>query len=113
MESQLGFYDEVVRCREKLQEGQPGMMAAHGAFRDEVYRDGALSLKVKRLIAVGIALRCGCAPCIIGQTKLAVEAGATKDEVLETVSVSVAMGGTPAMAWSWRVIKVLEEMGKW
>ncbi|GAI37165.1 unnamed protein product [marine sediment metagenome] len=44
---------------------------------------------------------------------MAVEAGATKAEVLEAVSVAIAMGGTPAIGWSWRVVKILEELGKW
>jgi len=41
-----------------------------------------------------------------------VAAGATKDEVLETVSVAIVMGGTAASAESWRVGKALEELGK-
>ena len=113
MESQLELHDEIQKCRDKFQEELPEVMTAHVAFRDEVYKDGVLSHKVKRLIAVGIALRCGCPGCIIGQTKRAVEAGATKAEVLEAVSVAIAMGGTPAIGWSWRVVKTLEEMGKW
>lgn len=112
-ESQLELYDKVVEYRGKLQEELPDMIAAHSAFRDEVYKDGALSRKVKRLVALGVALRCGCAGCIAGQTKYAVEAGATKDEVLETVFVAIVMSGTPAMAESWRVVKTLEEMGRW
>ena len=113
MESQLEIYDEITKYRVKFQEELPDVMAAHTAFRDEVYKDGALSLKVKRLIALGIALRAGCTGCIIAQTKRAVEAGATKDEVLEAVSVAIAMGGTPAIGWLWRVVKLLEELGKW
>ena len=41
------------------------------------------------------------------------EAGATKAEVLEAVSVAIVMGGTPARGWSWRVVKLLKELGKW
>jgi len=32
---------------------------------------------------------------------------------LEAVSVAIALGGTPAIGWSWRVVKLLEELGKW
>ena len=112
MESQLGLYDEIVEYREKVEEELPDVMTKHAAFRDEVYKDGALSSKNKRLIALGIALRCGCTGCLIAQTKKAVEAGATRAEVLEAVSVGIVMGGTPAMGWMWRVVKTLEEMGK-
>ena len=113
MESQLELLDEIRKRTAEFRQELPDTMAAHDAFRDEVYKDGALSHKVKRLIALGIALRVGCTACIIYQTKLAVEAGATKAEVLEAVSVAIALGGTPAIGWSWRVVKVLEELGKW
>lgn len=113
MENQLELYNNIVKYRGKLQQEIPDVIATHTAFRDEVYKDGALSHKVKRLIALGAALRCGCHGCIVGQTKYAAEAGATKAEVLEAVSVAIIMGGTPAMAESWRVVKTLEEMGNW
>jgi len=113
MESQLELLDGIRGCTDKFKQELPGAMAAHTAFSDEVYKDGALSHKVKRLVALAVALRAGCTACIIYQTKFAVEAGATKDEVLEAVSVATAMGGTPAIGWSWRVVKVLEELGKW
>ncbi len=112
MESQLELLDEIRKCTAEFRQQLPDTMAAHDAFSDEVYKDGALSHKVKRLIALGIALRAGCTACIIFQTKLAMEAGATKAEVLEAMSVAIALGGTPAIGWSWRVIKVLEELGK-
>jgi AhpD family alkylhydroperoxidase len=88
-------------------------MKAFSTFRKMVYKDGALSLKVKRLIALACGLQAGCTRCIQGQTKDAVEAGATKDEILEAVSVATVMGGTTVSAESWRVVKVLEELDKW
>ena len=86
-------------------------MTHYSAFRKEAYQDGALSQKVKRLIALAVGLQAGCPRCIIGQTKDAVAAGATKAEVLEAVSVGIVMGGTAVSAESWRVVKVLEELG--
>jgi len=113
MESQLEYYNETAKRRDKFDQGLPGAMAAYTAFRKEVYRDGALSLKVKRLIALAAGLQAGCTRCTIGQTKDAINAGATRDEVLEAVAVAIVMGGTAASAESWRVISVLEEMGQW
>jgi AhpD family alkylhydroperoxidase len=113
MKKQLELYDEIARGRAMLHQGLPGVGAACDTLRDEVYKDRALDTKIKRLIALGIALRAGCTGCIIGQTKLAVEAGATKAEILEAISVAISMGGTPARAWAWRAVKTLEELGKW
>jgi AhpD family alkylhydroperoxidase len=88
-------------------------MAAYTDYGNEVYKDGALSEKIKRLMAMVAALRAGCTGCIIAQTKRAVDTGATKAEVLESVAVATAISGSTAGAESWRVIKLLEELGKW
>jgi len=111
MESQLELLSDITKYATSYnEEAQPDMMAAYSALRDEVYKDGALSHKVKRLIALGIALRAGCTACILHQTKMAVEAGASKDEIMEAVSVAVAVAGSTALGWSWRVGKLLEEL---
>ena len=113
MKSQLEFYAATGKSRDEFDQGLPGAMDAYTAFRKQVYKDGALSHKTKRLIALALGLQSGCIRCIIGQTRDAVEAGATKAEVLEAVSVAIVMGGTAASALSWRVVEVLKELGKW
>lgn len=113
MDNQLQYYSETGKYRDRFDEGLPQVMKAYSAFRRMVYKDGALSLKVKRLIALACGLQAGCTRCTQGQTKDAIEAGATKDEILEAVSVATVMGGTQVSAETWRVVKVLEELGKW
>ena len=111
MENQLGYYSESGKYRDKFDQALPAM-AAYTSFRKEVYKDGALSQKVNRLIALATGLQAGCTRCIQGQTRDAVEAGATKPEILEAVAVAVVMGGTAVSAETWRVVKVLEELGQ-
>jgi AhpD family alkylhydroperoxidase len=101
-----------VKQLEKFNTLLPGLKKAYDGVRGEVYRDGALSLKVKRLMSLAIALRATCCNCILAQTKFALEAGATVEEILETCSVVVSMSGTTGIAESLRVVQLLEEMGK-
>ena len=110
-EKQLELYDSLIKFRDKRAKVLPEVATAGDALRDAVYKDGALSHKVKRLIAMSVALGIGCMPCIIAQTRQAVEAGASKEEVLEAASVLLAIHGTSGYSESWRVVKVLEEMG--
>jgi AhpD family alkylhydroperoxidase len=112
MDNQLQYYAETGKYRDQFDAGLPVVMQAFASFRKTVYQDGALSLKVKRLIALACGLQAGCTRSIQGQTKDAVEAGATRDEIFEAVSVAIVMGGTAVSAETWRVVKVLEEMGK-
>ncbi|KON26606.1 hypothetical protein AC481_06840 [miscellaneous Crenarchaeota group archaeon SMTZ-80] len=111
MENQLELNEERMRLLEKFKQNLPDVMDAEYKFLNLVYQDGALSLKIKRLLSLAIALRAGCTNCIISQTKRAIDAGATKEEVLETLAVEVAMSGTTGIAESLRVVKLLEEMG--
>ncbi len=113
MEKQIEYYTETGAYRDRFDEALPKLMPAYSTFRKEVYRDGALSAKTKRLIALAAGLQAGCTRCVQGQTRDAVAAGATKDEILEAVAVAVVMGGTAVSAETWRVVKVLEELGKW
>src|SRR3972149_3779816 len=109
MENQLEYYTETGKYRDRFDQELPAM-AAYTAFRKQIYKDGALSLKTKRLIALACGLQAGCPRCVQGQTKDAVGAGATRQEVLEAVAVAVVIGGTAVSAETWRVMKVLEEL---
>jgi AhpD family alkylhydroperoxidase len=110
-EKQLDIYKSITEFRDKRTTVLPDIQAASDAMRDAVYKDGVLSRKYKRLIAMAVALGMGCMPCIIGQTKQAIEAGATREEVLEAASVLLAIHGTSGYSESWRVVKILKEMG--
>ena len=113
MNSQLEFLDEVTKYVNEFKRELPETFAAQNAFNDAVYKDGALSAKIKRLMALSVAVKAGCPGCITYQLKLAAEAGATKGEVIEATSVAISMGGTTANAWVWIVVKMMQELGKW
>ena len=112
MESQIELNNQRLELIGKFREALPDLMASQSAMLDGVYRDGALTTKVKRLISLGIALRAPATNCILAQTMRALEAGATRDELLETLSVAVAMSGTCGVAESLRVLKLMDELGK-
>jgi len=112
MESQVKLNEERQALLKKFTESLPDLMASRRPVNDVVYRDGALSVKIKRLMALVLALGTGCTNCILAQTGNAIEAGATREEILETLSVAVSMRGNTGVAESLRVIKLLDELGK-
>ena len=112
VESQLELNNNRTKQLEKFSELLPDML---GHVRDQmgdVYKDGALDCKVKRLMALAVALGAGCRNCVLAQTTSALESGATKDEFLETISVVISMRGTTGVAESLRVVQLLDELGK-
>jgi AhpD family alkylhydroperoxidase len=112
MESQVKLNNDRLELLGKLKQALPEIVDAEWRVLDIVYQDGALSGRIKRLIALGIALRAGCTNCILAQTKQALDAGASTGEILEVVAVELAMSGTTGVAESLRVIRLLDELGK-
>ena len=111
MENQVQLNKERLEILGKFKEAVPEFAAAEGKLLEIAYKEGALGSKTKRLIALAVALKVGCTNCILSQTENALNEGATKDEILETLQVLVAMGGTTGIAESLRVIKFLDELG--
>ncbi len=97
---------------EKFQQLTPEQMKAFGAFIGEAEKAGKLTNKEKELIALGSAITGHCDWCIAYHTNGALEAGATKEEILEAGWVAVLMGGGPALMYFQGVLKALEDFGK-
>ena len=111
MENQVQLNAERIELLGKFREAAPQFMAAEAEVIEIAYKEGALSSKVKRLIALAAALKVGCTNCILAQTEKALNEGATRDEILETLQVLIAIGGTTGIAESLRVIQFLDELG--
>ncbi|MDH7596754.1 MAG: carboxymuconolactone decarboxylase family protein [Methanothrix sp.] len=60
--------------------------------------DGALDKKTKRLIALACVITRMCEDCVYPQAKVAVNYGATKEEILETLEVCMITGGVPTFS---------------
>lgn len=73
-------------------------------------KGGAVSQKNKELIALGISIVEKCCPCVEYHISAAMEHGAKRDEILETVAVAVALGGGIAGWPSRYAFKVLEDL---
>ena len=87
-----------------LKELQP---EAHGVLIDQnaiVMKDGALSTKMKELIAVSLSIAVRCEPCLKIHIKRAIKAGTTNDEIAEALAVATLMCGGPAYVWSKKTV---------
>lgn len=77
-----------------------------------IHKQGALTIKEKELISLGIALYARCEPCIVLHTKSALEAGATMKELIETCEVAISMGGSPTVSYVSVFLKALEKFSQ-
>jgi AhpD family alkylhydroperoxidase len=74
-----------------LKELAPDAMAAFTAFDAAAFKEGALSVKVKELIAVAVAMTTQCPYCIDIHAKKAKAAGCTEAELAEATLVAAAL----------------------
>ena len=83
-----------------LRGGAPEVMKAFSAIAQAALAQGALDQKTKELIALGISVAIRCDDCIAFHVKAAVERGATREEVLETLGMTIYMGAGPSAMYA-------------
>jgi AhpD family alkylhydroperoxidase len=84
--------------RRALKDGAPDMFHAFADFDRAVLADDtALPKRYKELIAVAVALTTQCPGCLRGHSEAARAAGATADELAETVHIAAALRAGAAM----------------
>lgn len=111
METQHQVHDKIIDMWDLYKKTLPDVAHAYDELPMEVYKDGALPGKTKRLMALAAALVHGCRACILFQTEKSLDAGATVEEILETCSVAVSLGGTMGAGETTRVVQFLNEKG--
>ncbi|MFO1508698.1 MAG: carboxymuconolactone decarboxylase family protein [Steroidobacteraceae bacterium] len=95
---------EIAQKRKEL---APAQHDAFQAFSKAVFAEGALSAKMKQLIAVAVAHVTQCPYCIRGHTEGALRRGATDQEVMEAIWVAAEMRAGGAYAHSTLAIDVM------
>ncbi|WP_319467664.1 carboxymuconolactone decarboxylase family protein [uncultured Pseudodesulfovibrio sp.] len=111
-ESQLDLKEKIGENWAAYAKLMPEVIDVYDPLMEEVYKDGDVKAKYKRLMAVVGALVHGCRACVLYQTEEALNAGATVDEIMESCAVAVSLGGSMAGGEVTRVIAFLREMGK-
>src|SRR5256885_15532486 len=70
----------------------PRMRKIYFKFYEETYRKSGLDRKTKELIAIAASLASHCKGCLEGHIKKAMKFGATKDEISETIAITMGVG---------------------
>ncbi|MBV1866702.1 MAG: carboxymuconolactone decarboxylase family protein [Marinosulfonomonas sp.] len=71
---------------------------------------GQLDVKHKELMALAIGIAQQCTDCIGFHVKAAVKAGASRDEIAETISVCVMMGGGPSYMYGVKALEAFDQL---
>lgn len=98
-----GFLETLSQEHPKVAEG---FVTLHKASAG----DSALGGKQKELIALGISIAIRCEGCIACHVKAALKAGASQEEIVETVGVAILMGGGPSVVYGEKAYQAMKEM---
>lgn len=96
-----------------LRHGSPDAMTAFASLSTAATASNAIDTKTKELMALAIGIAGHCDGCVAYHTKMAYQHGATRQEVLETVAVAVAvvvyMGGGPAAVYGGDAVRAYDQ----
>lgn len=106
MGEKIGFVPHVL---ETLGDLDPEFLKKYKRCDHKLLSDGALPAKVKILMALAVVASKQCEACTMAQMKSALNNGATKEEILETMDVIFITSGAPAVSACREALKLLKE----
>lgn len=94
----------------KFHKVSPETFDGFGVMGKDAKKDGHLSEKTKEFIALGISIAVRCESCIGLHVEHLVRLGATKEELVEALSMSSYMGGGPSITYSAKALDAFEQL---
>jgi AhpD family alkylhydroperoxidase len=102
-------YQQLQKQIQALGKESPEVMKGVGQLHKASLKAGVLSTGTKELIALAIGIAIRCEGCIALHLKAALAAGATREEIVETIGVAVLMGGGPAVVYGSQALAALDQ----
>jgi AhpD family alkylhydroperoxidase len=93
----------------ELRNGAPEVMKAFSGLARAALGGTALDARTKELIALAIAVAVRCDACIAFHAESAVQRGATRDELMETMGMAVYMGAGPSVMYAAQAVEAYDQ----
>lgn len=103
------YYKRANNLMGQLSKEIPETMSGFNTLHSSATKDNALSSKTKELIALGIAITVRCNGCIAFHVHDALKAGASREEVVETIGVAILMGGGPSAVYGAEAMEAMNQ----
>ncbi len=100
---------EMTTLLKEVRTGAPDAMKGFSQMAAGALKAGALDTKTKELIALAIGVTVRCDPCIAFHAKAARAAGATREEIMETMATSIYMGAGPAYMYAAQAVEAFDQ----
>jgi AhpD family alkylhydroperoxidase len=86
---------------------EPRMRKIYFRFYQETYKTSVLDRKTKELIAIAASLATHCDGCLKGHIKKALKYGATKEELSETIAITMGVNAAAIVDLTDKVSEAL------
>jgi len=96
----LGMTKDLRKGLREMRSGAPDVMQAFAGLAQAALQPKALDTKTKELIALAISVAVRCDDCIAFHAKAAVDQGATREEIVETLGMAIYMGAGPSVMYA-------------
>ncbi len=109
MTDDLAYYRHLEERLVQFGREMPGPMTGFARLHKKAVEDGALSAKIKELMALAISIAVHCDGCVVYHVHDAVAAGATRQELLETLGVGLMMAGGPGSMYVAQAMDAIDQ----
>lgn len=102
-------YNNLTRLMGELGARIPATISGFNSLHKASTTEGVLSSKTKELISLGIAITVRCDGCIAFHVHDSLNAGASSEEIMETIGVAIMMGGGPSVVYGCEAMEALDQ----
>lgn len=109
MESMDVIREELRQPSKDLHGLIPEVMRGYASLTSAAMAGGDLSVGVKELLALVIAITRECDGCMVAHARGCVRAGVSRQQVAEAIGVAISMNGGPGTVWGPRALRIFDE----
>ena len=100
---------ELTGAIKQLRLGAPDVMKASSSMAAAATGAGTLDEKTNELIALAIAVAIRCDGCVAFHAKAALEKGASRGELMETMGMALYMGAGPSLMYAAQAVEAYDQ----
>ena len=106
------FASDLTGGLRKLRADAPGVMKAFSGLASSGLAGDGLDTKTKELMALAISVALRCDDCIAFHAQAAAKAGATRQEMTETLGMAIYMGAGPSVMYASHALAAFDQFSK-
>jgi AhpD family alkylhydroperoxidase len=106
------YHTQVQQGIAEIGRANPDIVRGYRTLTESGKKSDVLGAKTRELIALAVAVVVQCDGCIVVHTDAALKNGATQEEILEALSVAIAVKAGSALIFSTRALDAVKAKTK-